>query len=77
MIEEHNTIDNVNIILRALPNVAECLVIRNEDGLTPLDLAFEKKLWVPACALAECQIQTGAGCMLLQEDFFKAMKEQS
>ena len=46
MIEAHNTIDNVNIILRALPNVAECLVIRNEDGLTPLDLAFEKKLWV-------------------------------
>ena len=77
MIEALNTIDNVDIILRAVPNVAECLMIRNKDGLTPLDLAFEKKLWVPACALAECQIQTGAGCVLLQEYFFKAMKEQS
>ena len=72
---------NVNIdivvesILRVVPNVAECLAIRNEDDLTPLDLAFEKKLWLPARALAEYQIKHGAGCVLLQDSFLRAMRE--
>ena len=65
----------VEFILRVVPNEAECLAIRNEDDLTALDLAFEKKLWLPARALAEHQIKHGAGCVLLQDSFLRAMRE--
>lgn len=75
MIEAQNT-QNVDAILRSVPNVAECLEKRNEDNLTPLDLAFEKKLWVPARVLAEHQLKHEASPVLLQEYFFRAMKEQ-
>ena len=54
----------------------ECLEVRNEDGLTPLELAFEKKLWELAHDLAEHQIKHGAGHMFLQDYFYKAMREQ-
>ena len=67
---------NVDVILRSVPDLAKCLEVRNEDGLTPLELAFEKKLWVPAHALAEHQIKHGAGHMFLQDYFYKAMREQ-
>jgi len=63
-------------ILKHAPAVAEGLGIRNRDNLTPLDLAFEKKLWVPARVLAEHQIETGTNCAFLQDYFFKAMREQ-
>ena len=75
VIEAQNT-QNVDAILRFVPNLPEGLVLKNEDNLTPLDLAFEKKLWVPARALAERQIKAGAGCVLLQDYFLRAMKEQ-
>ena len=74
VIEAQNS--NVDIILRSVPDAAKCLVVRNEDDLTPLELAFEKKLWVPARTLAEHQIKHGASPVLLQEYFYKAMREQ-
>ena len=46
------------------------------DDLTPLELAFEKKLWLPAHALAEHQIKHETSPVLLQECFFRAMREQ-
>ena len=74
VIEAQNMdIDTIKSLLKSVPDLAE---IRNEDNLTPLDLAFEKKLWLPARALAEHHIKTGASCVLLQEYFFKAMREQ-
>ena len=75
MIEAQNT-QNFDAVLRVIPNAAKCLVLKNEDDLTPLDLAFEKKLWVPARALAEHQIQAGTGCVLLQDYILRAMREQ-
>ena len=77
VIEIQNT--NIGIIesmLKSVPDAAEWLEVRNKDGLTPLELAFEKKLWEPAHALAEHLINTDADHGLLQEYFFKAMREQ-
>lgn len=65
----------VGSILRFVPNT-KCLEIRNDDGLTPLDLAFEKKLWVQARLLVEHHIKTGADGIFLQQYFYKAMREQ-
>ena len=78
IVEAQNS--NIDIILDSIlkhaPSVAEGLEIRNRDNLTPLDLAFEKKLWGPARVLAEHQIETGTSPTFLQEYFFKAMREQ-
>jgi len=69
--------DNIiESVLRHAPAIAEGLTITNRDNLTPLELAFEKKLWVPARVLAEHQIKTGASPVFLQDYFFKAMREQ-
>ena len=68
-----NTIQSV---LGLVPAVAEGLMIMNRDNLTPLDLAFERKLWVPARVLAEHQIKTEKSCAFLKSYFFKAMREQ-
>lgn len=74
---QHSNTDVIlESILKHAPAVAEGLEIRNRDNLTPLDLAFEKKLWVPARVLAEHQIETGTSCAFLQDYFFKAMREQ-
>lgn len=71
-------ITNIHIIkciLRFVP--PQCLEIKNEDELTPLELAFQKKLWMSARALAEHQIKANAASSaFLQEFFFKAMREQ-
>ena len=68
--------DIVKSILGFVP--PECLAVRNADNCTPLDLAFEKNFWVPARALAEHQLITGAANSpeFLQGYFFKAMREQ-
>ena len=71
-------ITNIHIIeciLRFVP--PQCLEFKNEDELTPLELAFQKKLWMSARALAEHQIKANAASSaFLQEYFFKAMREQ-
>ena len=66
----------IESILALVP--PECLVIRNADSCTPLDLAFEKKLWAPARMLAEHQINTAAANSpeFLQGYFFKSVREQ-
>ena len=56
----------------------ESVMIMNNDSLTALELSYEKKLWSITQLLIEHQIETGASCAveLLQEYFFKVMKEQ-
>ena len=71
--QNSNTLESV---LRLVPDVAEGLRITNRDNSTPLDVAFEKKLWVPARVLAEHRIKTGENHAFLQDYFFKAMREQ-
>lgn len=66
----------VKSVLRDAPAIAEGLTITNRDNLTPLELAFEKKLWIQARVLAEHQIETGKSYAFLQDYFFKAMREQ-
>jgi len=69
---------NSNTIRSVLPAIAEGLMIRNRDNSTPLDLAFEKKLWEQAQVLAEHQIQIKGETshLCLQDYFFKAVREQ-
>ena len=56
----------------------ESVMILNNDSLTALELSYDKKLWPITQLLIEHQIETGASCAaeLLQEYFFKVMKEQ-
>ena len=75
VIETQEDVD-VGFVLKSVQSAAECLEVKNEDELTPLNLAFQKKLWAQAHVLAERQIQTRRDCVLLQEYFFRAMREQ-
>ena len=75
-IKGQNASADIEFFLGFVP--PECLATRNADNCTPLDLAFEKKLWEPARVLAEHQLKTGAANPpeFLQSYFFRAVKEQ-
>lgn len=75
IVEAQNS-NTIKSVLRHIPAISEGLVIRNKDNSTPLDLAFEKKLWGPAQVLAEHQIKGETNCAFLQDYFFKALREQ-
>jgi len=75
-IAETQNSDTIRSVLRDIPAIAEGLGIRNRDNSTPLDLAFEKKLWEPAQVLAEHQIKGETSHALLEDYFFKAIREQ-
>ena len=73
---KHARTDVVKFLLRF--TTCESVGVLNNDSLTPLELSFEKKLWPITQLLLEHQIETEASCAaeLLQEYFFKVMKEQ-